>query len=184
MGVRMQSFEGRANGHYHFDEDYSGQWFSGLRYAGATTNWQVGYRDGSSGDSPDYLSRARIMVDNNGNFHADADVIAYSSTIGSDIKLKKNVKDINYGLKDVLNIRAVEFDWKEKRQGKHDIGFIAQEIEKIIPEVVNEVTTIGESAKEGDTHKVVDYAKLTSVLIKAVQEQQQQINKLEEKLNG
>ena len=75
-------------------------------------------------------------------------------------------------------MRAVEFDWKEKRQGKHDIGVIAQELEKIIPEVVNEVKTIGEGAENGDTHKVVDYAKLTSVLIKAIQEQQVQIDEL------
>ena len=184
MGVRMQSFEGRANGHYQFDEDYSGQWFSGNRYAGNMQSWQVGYRDGSSGNTPDYIDRARIYVTTDGDLHANEDVIAFSSTIGSDKKLKKNVKDINYGLKDVLNIRAVEFDWKEKRKGQHDIGFIAQEIEKIIPEVVNEVMTIGEGAKEGDTHKTVDYAKLTSVLIKAVQEQQQQINELKEKLNG
>jgi len=56
----------------------------------------------------------------------------------------------------------------------------AQEIEKIIPEVVVEVDTLNSE----DTHKTVDYAKLTSVLIKAVQEQQQQINELKEKLNG
>ena len=94
--------------------------------------------------------------------------------------LKKNVEDLNYGLKDVLNIRPVSFDWKEKRNGKHDIGFIAQEIEKIIPEVVSEVDTLNTEEK----HKTVDYAKLTSVLIKAVQEQQEQINELKEKLNG
>jgi hypothetical protein len=179
----MTSYEGRGNGTFHYDANYGGQeWFSGLRYAGNMTNWHVGY-DASAGQA-EYITKAKILVDQSGNFHADGDVIAYSSTIGSDIKLKKNIKDINYGLKDVLNIRAVEFDWKEKREGKHDIGFIAQEIEKIIPEVVNEVTTIGEGAEESDTHKVVDYAKLTSVLIKAVQEQQQQINELKEKLNG
>jgi len=177
-GVRMTSYEGRANGHYHHDANYGGEWFSGNRYAGNMTNWHVGYRSGTSGDTPDYLSRARIMVDTSGNFHADADVVAYSSTIGSDIKLKKNVEDIGYGLDDVLKMRAVEFDWKEKRQGKHDIGVIAQELEKIIPEVVNEVKTIGEGAENGDTHKVVDYAKLTSVLIKAIQEQQVQIDEL------
>ena len=118
MGVRMQSFEGRANGHYQFDEDYSGQWFSGNRYAGNMQSWQVGYRDGSSGNTPDYIDRARIYVTTDGDLHANEDVIAFSSTIGSDKKLKKNVKDINYGLKDVLNIRAVEFDWKEKRKGQ------------------------------------------------------------------
>ncbi len=110
-----------------------------------------------------------------GNFHADADVIAYSSSVGSDRNLKKNIKDTPYGLDDVLKMRAVEFDWKEKRNGVHDIGVIAQEIEKIIPEVVQEVQTL---KTDGDTHKVVDYGKLTSVLIKAIQEQQEEIDLL------
>ena len=114
-----------------------------------------------------------------GNFHADADVVAYSSSVGSDRKLKKNIKDTPYGLDDVLKMRAVEFDWKEKRNGVHDIGVIAQEIEKIIPEVVQEVETL---KTDGDTHKVVDYGKLTSVLIKAIQEQQDQIDDLKTKL--
>ena len=121
-----------------------------------------------------------MRVDEDGNALFDGDVTAFSGDIASDIKLKKNVEDLNYGLKDVLNIRPVSFDWKEKRNGKHDIGFIAQEIEKIIPEVVSEVDTLNSEEK----HKTVDYAKLTSVLIKAVQEQQEQINELKEKLNG
>ena len=118
-------------------------------------------------------------IDTSGNALFDGDVVAFSSTIASDKRLKENVKDLNYGLKDVLNIRPVSFDWKEKRNAQHDIGVIAQEIEKIIPEVVEEVDTLNSE----DTHKTVDYAKLTSVLIKAVQEQQEQINELKEKLN-
>ena len=121
-----------------------------------------------------------MRVDASGNGLFDGDVVAFSTTIASDARLKENVKDLNYGLKDVLDIRPVSFDWKEKRNGQHDIGVIAQEIEKIIPEVVVEVDTLNSE----DTHKTVDYAKLTSVLIKAVQEQQQQINDLKEKLNG
>ena len=116
-------------------------------------------------------------IDTSGNALFDGDVVAYSTTIASDAKLKENVKDLNYGLKDVLDIRPVSFDWKKDK--KEDIGVIAQEIEKIIPEVVVEVDTLNSE----DTHKTVDYAKLTSVLIKAVQEQQQQINELKEKLN-
>ena len=118
-------------------------------------------------------------IDTSGNALFDGDVVAFSSTIASDKRLKENVKDLNYGLKDVLNIRPVSFDWKEKRNAQHDIGVIAQEIEKIIPEVVEEVDTLNSE----NTHKTVDYAKLTSVLIKAVQEQQEQINELKEKLN-
>ena len=67
------------------------------------------------------------------------------------------------------------FDLKKKREGKHDIGVIAQELEKIIPEVVQEVDTL---KTDGETHKVVDYAKLTSVLIKAIQQQQEEIDLL------
>jgi hypothetical protein len=122
-----------------------------------------------------------MRVDFDGNALFDGDVVAYSSTIASDARLKENVKDLNYGLKDVLDMRAVSFDWIDKRNGQHDIGVIAQEIEKIIPEVVVEVDTLN---SDEDTHKTVDYAKLTSVLIKAVQEQQEQINELKEKLNG
>jgi len=125
------------------------------------------------------ISDVYCRIDTSGNALFDGDVVAFSSTIASDKRLKENVKDLNYGLKDVLNIRPVSFDWKEKRNAQHDIGVIAQEIEKIIPEVVEEVDTLNSE----DTHKTVDYAKLTSVLIKAVQEQQQQINELKEKLN-
>ena len=126
------------------------------------------------------ITDACFRLDMNGNGLFDGDVVAFSTTIASDARLKENVKDLNYGLKDVLDIRPVSFDWKEKRDGQHDIGVIAQEIEKIIPEVVVEVDTLNSE----DTHKTVDYAKLTSVLIKAVQEQQEQINELKEKLNG
>lgn len=120
-----------------------------------------------------------MRVDANGNALFDGDVVAYSSTIASDARLKENVKDLDYGLKDVLDMRAVSFDWIDKRNGQHDIGVIAQEIEKIIPEVVVEVDTLN---SDEDTHKTVDYGKLTSVLIKAIQEQQVQIDELKTKL--
>ena len=115
-----------------------------------------------------------MRVDASGNALFDGDVVAYSTTIASDARLKENVKDLNYGLKDVLDIRPVSFDWIDKRNGQHDIGVIAQEIEKIIPEVVVEVDTLNSE----DTHKTVDYAKLTSVLIKAVQELKAEVEEL------
>jgi hypothetical protein len=121
-----------------------------------------------------------FRMDTSGNFHADADVIAFSTTTASDIKFKENVKSIPYGLKEVLQMNPVEFDWIEKRNGTHDIGFIAQEMEKIVPEVIKETETL----EVGGTHKTMDYAKLTSILVQAIQEQQQQINELKEKLNG
>ena len=93
----------------------------------------------------------------------------------SDIRLKKNINDIPYGLGEVLQLRGVEFDWKEKRDGKHDIGVIAQEIEKIIPEVVQESKDLNSDTM----YKSVDYGKLTAVLIKSIQELTERIEELE-----
>ena len=97
------------------------------------------------------------------------------SNPGSDIRLKKNINDIPYGLSEVLQLRAVEFDWKEKRDGKHDIGVIAQEIEKIIPEVVQESKDLNSDTM----YKNVDYGKLTAVLIKSIQELTKRVEELE-----
>ena len=128
----------------------------------------------------DALGGPEFLITTNGAGHFDNDVIAFSNSTGSDKRLKKNIKPIPYGLKEVLQMNPVEYDWKEKRDESHDIGVIAQEIEEIIPEVVKE----HEDLKTQKEFKTVDYGKMVAVLIKAVQEQQQQINELKEKLNG
>jgi len=113
-----------------------------------------------------------------GDFHANADVIAYSSTTSSDRRLKENINPIPYGLEEVLKMNPVEYDWKEKRNKAHDIGVIAQELEKIIPEVVQE----NKDLNSDKMIKGVDYGKMVAVLIKAIQEQQVQIDELKTKL--
>ena len=126
-----------------------------------------------------------FLFESGGDFHADGDLVGFSSTVTSDERFKRNIQDINYGLNDVLKLRSVQFDWNEDKQnGKHDIGLIAQQVQEVIPDVVKEVTTLKE---EDSKHLTVDYAKLTSVLIKAVQEQNERIEELEsrlEKLDG
>jgi len=111
-----------------------------------------------------------------GVIRAGNDVIAYYS---SDKRLKENVKPIENAINKVSKIRGVEFDWivdKEIHDNEgHDVGVIAQEVEKVLPEVV-------ETRNNG--YKAVKYEKIVSLLIEAIKEQQQQINKLEEKLNG
>ena len=114
-----------------------------------------------------------------GDFHADGDVFAASTQVGSDRKLKENIEEIPYGLNEVLKLRPVEFDWKERRNKAHDIGVIAQEIEKVIPVVVKS----GQNMKDETSFKTVDYSKLTAVLIKAIQEQQEQIKELRKDIN-
>ena len=111
-----------------------------------------------------------------GAFHADNDITSFSSSVASDKRLKENIKDINYGLEDVLQLRGVEFDWKEKRNGKHDIGFIAQEVQEIIPEVINEIPDLQD---ETNKYLGVDYSKIVPLLVESIKEQQKQINSLQ-----
>ena len=113
-----------------------------------------------------------------GTFHADADIIAYSSTTASDKKLKINIGNTKYGLSDVLKLRGVDFNWKDKFDGKRDVGFIAQEVQEVIPELVKEVDTL----KEDGTHLTVDYAKTAAILVEAIKEQQEQINELKKEI--
>ncbi len=97
----------------------------------------------------------------NGNVKATA--FLYSS----DYNLKKNIQPLSNQLEKVLKLQGVSYDWKDNNN--HDIGLIAQDVEKIFPEVVytNKETGL----------KSVDYAKLTVFLVEAIKEQQQQHQK-------
>ena len=125
-----------------------------------------------------------------GTFHAEADVIAYSSTVGSDKRLKENINPLKYGLEELLKIRPVEFDWKIN-DNKHDVGVIAQELEDVIPELIIKSEAIGKTQKylqenypdtDYDTKLSVDYSRLTVVLVNAIKEQQEQIEDMKERL--
>jgi len=103
------------------------------------------------------------------------DVVAYST---SDINFKDNITPIAGSLDKVMKINGVEFDWKPLTEEEkvylhgnegHDVGVIAQEIEKVLPEVV----TTRESG-----FKAVRYEKIIPLLIEAIKEQQKQIDSL------
>ena len=73
---------------------------------------------------------------------------------------KDDIHNINYGLREIMQLRPVRY--KLKGTNQEDIGFIAQEIKEIIPEIV-----YGEEGK-----MTLSYGQITSVLTKAIQEQQ------------
>ena len=119
----------------------------------------------------------------NGTLHVDGDVIAFSSTI-SDERLKDNIKTIENPLDKIKALRGVEYDWNNgNRKGKHDLGLIAQEVESVIPDIVHEHTLPYVDGEEDTLYKTVDYEKLTAVLIEAVKEQSDTIEKLTERIN-
>ena len=94
-----------------------------------------------------------------------SEVFAANGVINtSDRKAKTNITNLSYGLKEIMQLHAVQFDWKEGKNEVQNLGLIAQELQKIIPEVV---------VDSGSENLLgVKYADIIPVLIKAMQEQQ------------
>ena len=93
---------------------------------------------------------------------------------GSDQKLKKDIKPLRKGLKEVLKLKPVSFKWKGSPETGANFGFIAQDLEKVIKEVVSD---------DGyDKTKTVAYLEVIPVLTNAIQEQQSQIETLEQRI--
>ena len=98
-------------------------------------------------------------------------VYATNGTIQtSDRRMKTNILDLKYGLKEVLAMRPVSFNWKTTPDNNKKVGLIAQEVKAIVPEVVT-----GDETKET---LGLNYAELVPVLINAVKEQQKEIEDL------
>jgi hypothetical protein len=99
----------------------------------------------------------------------------------SDERLKENIVGIGYGLQQISALRPVSFEWINS-DGKTNLGFIAQEVETVIPEAV---TTLDESmSKSINSQKMLDKDTLIPVLVKAIQEQQALIVSMREELDA
>ena len=107
----------------------------------------------------------------------NGNVTANSTTIASDARLKDNVKDFVDPLSKVLQLRTVTFTWNDqvKHAGKEDIGFIAQEVQKVVPEFVQEVDVLGTLEEK---RLSVDYAKMSALNTGAIQQLYLEIAKL------
>ena len=102
-----------------------------------------------------------------GTIRGCSDIIAFYS---SDERLKENVNKIVNSKEVVKNLTGYSFDWKEEadREGK-DFGIMAQEVEKVLPELVHE---------RPDGFKSVDYVKLIPYLIEEVKRLDAEVEEL------
>ena len=163
-------------------------WRAGFQTGSNNTSvgWQAGYTAGTNntaiGSGADFGAnltnataigyQANVNASNKIRLGNDAVTVIegkVSFTSLSDSRIKKNIVNSTYGLATVLKLRPVEYiltsnDLKQ-------VGFIAQEVQKLVPEVV--------TGKEGDISKGeilgITYSNLVPVLTKAIQEQQKQI---------
>ena len=111
----------------------------------------------------------------NGPIHSMANIFI------SDKKFKKNITDIRKPLETVLKLNGKKYNWKVKEFEQYDfsdrkqIGFIAQEVKKIIPEIVYIDKKSGEYS--------MNYSAIIPLLVEAIKEQQNQITLLENKIS-
>lgn len=92
--------------------------------------------------------------------------------VHSDRRLKQNIHTITNPIEKVSALRGVNFEFI--KDGKKQIGVIAQETEEIIPEVIGECP---------DGYKTIQYGNIVGLLVEAIKEQQKQIDELKEKIN-
>lgn len=108
-----------------------------------------------------------VELRNNDIYYNNSDKVVWWSqqnkflANSSDIRLKTNIEDTKINAIDIISkIRLVAFDWKDEMKGHEDIGFIAQNLERIKNVVV----------EKGDGYKAVNYQELIPYLTKAIQE--------------
>ena len=91
----------------------------------------------------------------------------------SDARLKSNIMDLGYGLETILKLHPVSFTWKDDSKKTLRLGLIAQDVQKVIEEVVDMGTDAAKTLG-------INYSEIVPVLIKGMQEQQKQIEDLKE----
>ena len=188
-------------GKYNSGGDYRP--FASIR--GAKTNATDGNSEGyltfeTNNNGADPTERARITSDGKfllntanttGQFNVSGDIYIFNMSTGagtnavkynagtgqltydtSSAKYKDNIRDSVYGLSHVIQMRSAQFEYKDT--GRSDIGFIAEELDLVVPELV-----MKNQDNEPDS---VCYDRMTSVLVKAIQELSAKNDALEARL--
>ena len=128
--------------------------------------------------------QANVYYDaNNSGYYLDPQYnsnlnVIYGSQFlySSDKRLKSNIHSLKGALSKILRLDGVSFEWLQgERAGEKDIGVIAQEVEKVLPEAVQ---------TDAEGYKAVDYPRLVPLLINAIKEQQGEIDSLTKRIEA
>ena len=142
-------------------------WLHGIAGSDHTYKW---YNQSSNGGVG-----YKMALATSGTLTVSADLVAYGSP--SDKRLKENIKPIKSALDKVSKLQGVTFDWKKSDSIldiKKDIGFIAQDVQKVVPELVRE----NEDGMLSMRHQGV-----TPILLEAIKELKAEIEELKKQIN-
>ena len=124
----------------------------------------------------------KMRLESDGDLQVEGSVVGSSSVV-SDERFKDDVTTITGALDTVDSLRGVTFTWNAgKNTGDTDYGFIAQEVEQVIPEIVHDKKLPLFSGDEDTVYKTVDYARVCAVLVEAVSELRAEVKSLETRL--
>lgn len=118
----------------------------------------------------------RLNVVGNGLFTGT--VCASNVTCPSDVRFKKNFRPLDNAMAQVMQVQGVRYDWRKDEFPEHNfsdknqMGFVAQDLEKLFPEMV---------VTDSKGYKSVDYARITPLLVEALKEQQKIIDEMKTK---
>ncbi len=120
-----------------------------------------------------YGSGGSYGVYSGGNAYVDGNLSCLTLTQRSDARLKRNIRPLSNSLGKLLALRGVTFEWK--KQDKHtpagpQIGFVAQEVEKVLPELVR---------KDHDGFRGVNYSAVVPILVEALKQEHRQMSALQ-----
>lgn len=141
-----------------------------------TNSTAIGYGAVVSGSNTIQLGNGNVT-----SLRTQGTVYSNGIALTSDSRLKQNIEKLDDGLSTVLQLRPYTYEKKNNLSASFydtkEFGFLAQDIQKLLPELVYEGV---------DEQKIlsVNYVALIPILTKAIQEQQQQIKVLTEKING
>ena len=137
-----------------------------------------GYNDNNQ-NADDYDAGNKIYLGWEGQTQLEITATAFN--VSSSRRAKKNITTSQYGLNDILKINPVKYQYKNNTSGLYTIGFIAEQVSAIIPEVVSYQDEKGNVvSREKGIPMSMDYSKMNAVLVNAVKEQQLEIDVLEQ----
>jgi Chaperone of endosialidase/Head domain of trimeric autotransporter adhesin len=127
---------------------------------------------GTQDNAGNFTQAGRFQISGGYALYVNGSIWANGTTYASDQRFKQNITAIESPLQKLLQLNGVEYEMNDAAfpannfKSGRQIGLLAQNVEKIIPEAVNEL----------DGYKGVDYAKLVPLLIESIKEQQRQLD--------
>lgn len=116
-----------------------------------------------------------------------AQIFATNGVINtSDAREKEEIQPIKYGINEINCLQPVSYFWKNEKNANRKIGFIAQELQEVLPETVQDkewVIKKGTLTQENAEHLGVSYSEILPVVVKSIQEHQSTLKSLEQEID-